>query len=308
MGFDVALSNVLVTLFYIIPGFIICKIKKASADHLPTLSAVLIYVCGPCMTISAFLALDFSWRDLANMGIFFVATFLLQAAFMGLIFLLFRKKSGESKYRILALGSVMGNVGFFGLPIVKALIPDNPEVMCYAAVYVISMNILVFTVGVFCLTGKKETMTLRAAIFNPSMFGFVVGLALYLLSANRYMPTLLVSGLGLLGNMTTPLCMIILGIRLATVRFGRLFTRPIVYGTCLCKLLLYPLFCYAAVVLLPLDPAFKAAILILSATPCASIIFNMAEIHRSETELSANCVLVSTLLCFITIPILTLIL
>lgn len=308
MGFDVAFSNVLVTLFYIIPGFIICKIKKASAEHLPTLSAVLIYVCGPCMTISAFLALDFSWRDLANMGIFFAATFLLQAAFMGLIFFLFRKRSHESKYRILALGSVMGNVGFFGLPIVKALIPENPEVMCYAAVYVISMNILVFTVGVFCLTGKKETMTLRAAIFNPSMFGFVVGLALYLLAANRYLPDLFVSSLGLLGNMTTPLCMIILGIRLATVRFARLFTRPIVYATCLCKLLLYPLFCYAVILLLPLDPSFKAAMLILSATPCASIIFNMAEMHRSETELSANCVLVSTLICFITIPVLTLIL
>lgn len=308
MGFDVALSNVLVTLFYILPGFIICKIKKASADHLSTLSAVLIYICGPCMTISAFLALDFSLRDLANMGIFFVISFLLQAAFMGLVFLLFRRKSHESKYRILALGSVLGNVGFFGLPIVKALIPDHPEVMCYAAVYVITMNILVFTVGVFCLTGKKETMTLRAAIFNPSMLGFVVGLALYLLSAKHYMPTLLVNSLGLLGNMTTPLCMIILGIRLATVRFGRLFTRPTVYATCLGKLLLYPLFCYATVVLLPLDPAFKAAVLILSATPCASVIFNMAEMHRSETELSANCVLVSTLLCFITIPILTLIL
>lgn len=308
MGFDVAFFNVLVTLFYIIPGYIICKIKRASADHLPTLSAVLIYVCGPCMTISAFLALDFSWSNLANMGIFFVATFLLQAAFMGLIFLLFRKRRHENKYRILALGSVMGNVGFFGLPIVKALIPENPEAMSYAAVYVISMNILVFTVGVFCLTGKKETMTLRAAIFNPSMFGFVVGLALYLLSANRYMPTLLVNSLGLLGNMTTPLCMIILGIRLGTVSLGRLFTRPIVYTTCLGKLLLFPLFCYAAVAFLPLDPSLKASLLILSATPCASIIFNMAEIHRSETELSANCVLVSTLICFITIPLLTLIL
>lgn len=308
MGFDIALSNVLITLFYIIPGFIICKIKRASADHLPTLSAVLIYVCGPCMTISAFLALDFSLRDLANMGLFFVATFLLQAAFMGLIFLIFRKRIHESKYRILALGSVLGNVGFFGLPIVKALIPENPEVMCYAAVYVISMNILVFTVGVFCLTGKKETMTLRAAIFNPSMLGFSVGLVLYILGANRFLPQLLMNGVGLLGNMTTPLCMIILGVRLGTVSFKKLFARPIVYATCLGKLLLFPLFCYAAVALLPLDPSFKASMLILSATPCASIIFNMAEIHRSETELSANCVLVSTLICFLTIPVLTLIL
>lgn len=308
MGFDVALSNVLVTLFYILPGYIICKMKRASADHLPTLSTVLIYACGPCMTISAFLALEFSLSELAKMGLFFVVSFLLQAAFMALLFLIFCRKNNDMKYRILALGSVLGNVGFFGLPIVKALLPENPEVMCYAAVYVISMNILVFTVGVFFLTGKKESMTLRAAICNPTMLGFSVGLVLYVLGANRVLPSLLVSSIGLLGNMTTPLCMIILGIRLGTVSLRKLFTRPIVYMTCLGKLLLFPLFCYAAVVLLPLDPAFKASMLILSATPCASIIFNMAEIHRSETELSANCVLVSTLICFITIPILTLIL
>ena len=308
MGFDIAFSNVLITLLYILPGFIIGKIKKASADHLPTLSAVLIYVCGPCMTVSAFLALQFSVDDLVNMGLFFVITFVLQAAFMGLVFLIFRKRSHESKYRILALGSVLGNVGFFGLPVVKALFPENPEAMCFAAVYVISMNILVFTVGVFCLTGRKDTMTVKAAIFNPSMLGFSVGLLLYLLRANQILPALLTNSVGLLGNMTTPLCMIILGIRLTTVSFKRLFTRPIVYMTCLGKLILFPLFCYGAVVLLPFPAILKASLLVLSATPCASIIFNMAEIHRSETELSANCVLVSTLICFLTIPPLTLIL
>ena len=57
---------------------------------------------------------------------------------------------------------------------------------------------------------------------------------------------------------------------------------------------------------LPLPFSFKASLLVLSSTPCASIILNMAEIHHSETELSANCDLVSTLMCFMTIPVLTL--
>ena len=55
-------------------------------------------------------------------------------------------------------------------------------------------------------------------------------------------------------------------------------------------------------------PDFKKAILILSAVPCASVLLNMAEIHHQEEELAANCVLVSTLLCFITIPVVTLLL
>ena len=31
----------------------------------------------------------------------------------------------------------------------------------------------------------------------------------------------------------------------------------------------------------------------------------MAEIHNRETELSANCVMLSTLLCLLTIPLVT---
>ena len=306
--FQVALGNVLLTLMYILPGYAACKFKKASADHLSTLSAVLVYICSPFLTISSFLQMEFSWENLGNMGLFFVATMALQSAFMAILYALFHRKYDDSKYRILNIGAVLGNVGFFGLPIVRALLPDHPEVLCYSAIYGISMNILIFTMGVFCLTRKKEYMILKAAFLNPSFLGFCVALPLYIFGVRPYLPEALVNSMQLLGNMSTPLCMIILGIRLATVPFHQLFNRPFVYVICMAKLFLFPLFCYALVVLLPLPFSFKASILILSATPCASMILNMAEIHHCEPILPANCVMVSTLLCFMTIPVLTLLL
>ena len=186
--------------------------------------------------------------------------------------------------------------------------PDNPEVMCYSSVYVISMNILVFSVGVFCLTNDKKYMSVKPMIFNPSTLGLIIALPLYFAGARQYIPAVLSDAVSLLGRMTTPLCMFILGIRLTSVSLKKLFTRPVIYLTCLCKLVIYPLFCYLCVYFLPLDYAFKGSILILSAVPCASVILNMAEMHNSETELAANCVLLSTLLCFITIPVLALLL
>jgi predicted permease len=48
--------------------------------------------------------------------------------------------------------------------------------------------------------------------------------------------------------------------------------------------------------------------LILSATPCAAIVLNLAEMHHKEEELSANTVLLTTLVSFITIPLMTLLL
>ena len=308
MSFKVAIINVSLAVAFIIPGFIISKLKRAKVEHLSTLSAVLVYICSPCMIINSFLSIEFSWQQFGMMALFFGVTLVLQAVFMLVLFLILRKRYEDGKYRMITIGSVLGNVGFFGLPIVKALLPENPEVMCYSSVFVISMNLIVFTVGVFCLTGDKKTITLKSALLNPATFGIAVALPLYFFGAREVLPSAVLSSINITGSVTTPLCMIILGIRLANVSLKKLFTRPVVYIICACKLIIFPLFCYLAVYFLPIDYSFKASILILSATPCASIIFNIAEMHNSQEELSANCVLLSTILCCLTIPVLSLLL
>ena len=304
--FKIAFFNVLISLIYMIPGFILCKTKKAVADHLSTMSAILIYVCSPCMIVSSFLSLDYSLSNLLYMGLFFVVSFIVQLLFLLLVFLVFKKKFHISKYRMLTIGSVLGNCGFFGLPLIKALLPQNPEVACYSSIYVISMNLLVFTAGIYCLTQNKKYISLKAAIMNPTFFSILVAIPLYIFSASERLPDLAKDSIGLLGKMTTPMCMFILGIRLGTMDFKKLFTNSFVYFACIGKLIVFPLFAYACVFFLPLPAPFKASILILAATPCASIILNLAEIHGKEQEMSANCILLSTILCILTIPFMAL--
>lgn len=310
--FLTALGNVLITLLYAAPGFALCKAKKAVADHLSTLSAVLIYICSPCMIVNSFLGMDFNLQTLGKMGLFCAVTFILQAIFIGILWLILRKKFDDSAYRVLTIGAAMGNVGFFGLPIVSSLIPGSHEAMCYSAVYTFSMNVITFTIGVFCLTGDKRFMSVKHAVLNPTTLSMVAAIPLYVLGAGQFLRdmqlSLLLNAIELLGKMTTPMCMFILGIRLAAVSFKKLFMRPMVYLTCFLKLIAFPLFCYAAVFFLPLDFTFKASILILSSAPCASVLLNLAEIYHGETELAANSVLLSTLMCFITIPILAMLL
>lgn len=307
-SFQIALINVLITLFYLVPGFIVRKMGKVSPDHLPTLSAVLVYIGNPFLCVSAFMSLDFSVEMTLNMLYFFLVTLVLQSLFMLVLYAILRRKEQESKYRVLTIGSVVGNVGFFGIPILRALYPANPELACYSTVFTLSMNILIFTVGIFCLTGDKKYMSIKSAIFNPTVFSILIAFPVYLFGLKQYFPDALSNAITTVGAMTTPLCMFILGIRLASAPLKRIFSRPIVYATAALKLLVFPLFCYALVYFLPFSDIFKAGILVLSGMPCASVLLSMAEIHRSETEMAANCQLVSTLLCFLTIPILTLLL
>lgn len=317
--FLTCLIRVVVSLCFCVPGYLLCKWKKVSASHLSTMSTILVYICGPCMITYAFynasvasqtLGLDKGQMAL-KMLYFAVATTLLQALFMLALYLLLRKKYEDAKYRILTCGSVLGNVGFFGLPLVVSLV-DSPMAAVYSSIYVITMNFLVFTVGVFCLTNDKKYMSIKAAFINPTTIGVVMAIPAFIfgnkISGNQTV-SVFADAINLLGKMTTPMCMLILGIRLATVSFKNLWTRPFIYLICLLKMIVFPVVCFFAVYFLPfLDSDFKAAILIISAVPCASVILNLAEIHHSEEELAANCVLVSTLLCFITIPIVTLLL
>lgn len=301
---EVAFSNVLVTLLYIIPGFICCKTKIAKADHLSTLSAILVYVCSPCMVINSFMQIERTPRMLGQIMLFFVVSLAIQTVLTFILYGIFRKKFHDVKYRMLTVSFGLGNAGFFGIPIIKALLPGHPEVACFACVYIVGMNMLTFTIGAYCLTGDKKRMTLKKAFLNPPFISLLAALVLYAVNFSGIMPELLGGALDLLNRTTTPLCMIILGIRLASVSFKKLFTRIYVYIICACKLLIFPFACLAIVYFLPLSPVFKAAMFILGGTPCAAVMLNIAEMYDGETELAANCVLLSTLLCVFTIPIL----
>lgn len=304
MAFGIAFSNVLLTLLYIIPGFLCCKTKIAKADHLSTLSAILMYVCSPCMIVSSFLETERSAQNIGRIMLFFVVSLAIQTILTFVLYRIFRKKFEDVKYRMLTVSFGLGNAGFFGIPIIEALLPGHPEVACFACVYIVGMNMLTFTIGAYCLTGDKKRMAFKRAFLNPSFISLVVALALYALNVKSIMPPMLTDAIGLLKATTTPLCMIILGIRLASVSFEKLFSRAFVYVNCVCKLIVFPFICLALVYFLPVDNIFKAAIFILGGTPCASVMLNIAEMYEGETELAANCVLLSTLLCVITIPIL----
>lgn len=304
--FEVSIINVLTTLLYIIPGFLLCKCKKATADHLPTLSAILVYICGPVLVIKSLFSFDYSLEMMKNMGIFFAVTLIVQIIFMLLVYLVCRKKYDDAKYRVLTIGSVVGNVGYFGLPVITALFPNNPEVAAYSCVFSITMNILIFTIGIFCLTKDKKYISIKSAFINPTIIAFVIGLPLFIFGVKNYLPTVIIDAVNLVGGMSTPICMFILGIRLATMSFKKIFAVPFTYLIVAIKLVLFPLFAYACVYFLPIDSILKASLLILSATPNASILLSLAEIYKSQTEISANCIFLSTILCVLTIPLLVL--
>ncbi len=305
MGVQTVFINVLIMLFYMACGFVLVKTKKASPDHARSFSGLLLYVCSPCLILSAYQSMEYSLPDFAKAAQFFGVSLATQLLFLGLLYLILHRKYGVSKYRILTVGAVLGNVGFFGLPLVTGLFPDQPIVACYSTMYITSMNFLVFTLGVFFITQKKQYVSLKAAILNPTTLAVAVAIPLYLLQIR--FPTPMADTVSLLGKMSTPLCMFILGKRLASMRLKTVFTQPFAYVVCALKLIVYPLFAYLCVYFLPFfDETFKICLYVLSAAPSGAIILSLAELHGCEQKLSANAVLLTTLCSLITLPLMLL--
>ncbi len=308
-SFSVTFSNVLLMLLYLLPGFLLCRLRKVRAEHLSSVSVILLYVSGPGLFLNALISLDASPELTKKMGLFLLFAFACEIALMLLLLLLMGRKRRENfSMRMLSIASVMGNVGFFGMPVVRALFPSAPEAAVYSCIFNVALNLLAWTVGVFTLTGEKKYISLRAAMLNPAVIAAVTGFILYLFRAKNWLPALLQDGFRTLGAMSTPLCMVILGIRLATMDFKSLFTTPLAWLISAGKLLVFPLFCWLLVLPFPFDPVFKGSVLILAGTPCASILLGLAEIHQHGRKLAANCALLSTLLSLITIPLLSLLL
>ena len=307
-AFSVTLGNVLLALAYLLAGFVLCRVKLFKPDHISSVSAILLYFCGPCMFIGALMKQDVTADLNRNMLLFFLFTLAAQVLFMLLVWLLQGKRRKTFSGRMMSIASVVGNAGFFGLPIIQSVFPDVPEAAAYSCIFCLSMNILAWTMGIFVLTIDRKYISLKAAFLNPTVVSVAFALVLYFLRAKNWMPELVLSGVQSAGAISTPLCMILLGVRLSTMKASSLFTQPVPWFVVLCKLVVFPLFSYALVLFLPLPAIFKAAVLILSATPCASVILNLSEIHKSGQELAADCTLLSTILSVVTSPLLSLLL
>ena len=307
MNFFITFGNVLSMLAYMIPGFLLSKFGKVKVEHQSSLSGILLTVCGPCLILNSFLSMDYNPDDFKKMGLFFVVIVSLQAISLGILSLIFKRKMDDKRYRVFPICSVFCNVGYFGIPIIKALLPDSPISVCYASTFSATLNFFTYSLGAYSVTNDKKYISIKASILNPQVIAFIIAIPLYVFGVRNYLPALLLNVISVLGGMTTPLCMIILGIRLANVDLKKLFTRPLIYAAAFTKLLIFPMFCYLCVRWLPsslFNDAFKYTVLILTATPTAAGTLSIAEMYHGETELPANSVLLSTIFSCLTIPLL----
>ena len=305
MNFTTTLYNSLIMFFYIIPAYILVKLRIAFAEHGKTISAFLINICAPCMLINSLQNMTLTSDNTIKMFKYFGASIVLQLIGVLILALIFYKKLDDPNYRILLATGICGNVGFFGLPLISSIFPEENIVKCYSCFHTAALCIFIYTAAAYAITKDKKYISFQKGFLNPTVLGLVVGIILYFVEWK--LPKELSNAVEILGKATTPLCMFMLGMRLATVELLSLFKRPLMYLSLVIKLAIYPLFCYGCVYFLPFyDDISKYSILILFGTPTAALCLAMAELIGEGQELTSNAILVSQIICVVTLPVLSL--
>lgn len=299
--FGITAIKVVTMMAYGIPGYLLIKTKTLSESAIPAFAKFLLYICQPALMVYSFDSVDFSPLLLKNLFVFFLVTLAGQAVIIGLYALIFKKKLSVSAHRIAAVAGACGNVGFLGLPLLRHLLPQFAEAAAYSAAFSVSMNLLAWTVGLTMITGNRRYVSAKAVFVNPAMISFLISLPLFVFGIK--LPEMVSEPITLLGQMSTPVCMTVLGMRLATKSFFGVFANRRIYSAAVSKLVIFPLTVAALMWLVPVDPCIKAAAFVLCCCPAAAMIQSLAESHGGDSGCAADIVLSTNLLCIITIPL-----
>lgn len=299
-----------------LPGYILRKAKILKDGAVDALVSILLYGCMPMILLSSFLDQTEAptAQTAAQMGLCFL--FALTAHFLvffiaKLIFIKWKNQENASAYVIAA---TFTNCGYLGIPFVKMLIP-NPQAVLFAVVNNVAFNMLIWTLGIYSLTGDKSAISLKKAFINPSILPLFIALPLYFIpSINVISGTAIATAMRLLADMSAPLSMIIVGIRFADMGAREAFKGAGNYLACFVRLFVAPCVVLAAAFALKQIPyigqsgyLFLSVPLIQMCMPAGATLVVFAEkTNRAKVE-ATRVFLTTTIFSIISIPIMVLI-
>ena len=203
--------------------------------------------------------------------------------------------------------SVFSNNGFLGIPLAMAVFGVGSKALMVVIILNIITNILMYTLGIYLVSGDKKAISFKKAFLNPVLIAFIIGIGLNLLNIKSYVPEVVTYSTHF-SNLVTPISMIILGMKMGTVKFTSLFKSWKTYYVAALKLVVFPLVIVAIAFLLKavwsvVDIDVVLGIFIAFATPTAGLASTFSDNYDGDTENAVAFTLGTTVLSILTIPL-----
>ena len=289
-------TQVIILFIVVLIGVGCRKLGYFTDETIRGVTQLVINITVPALTISN-MQRPFDMSVLKGFALTMLLTFMIIVVAVCAGLLLFRNRE-HAKKAVLVNLIAFPNCGFMGYPIILAV---NPDWMIYAVAYNITCVFTTWTIGVSLFKGK-ENISLRRVLLNPNILSAVVGF--FFFCTSTALPAIPAEVLSMVGGLTTPLTMLLLGTRLCGLRLRDLTDMDYHIAAAI-SLVILPLLAHFSMRALPIAPAVAGTVFLLTAMPCGTLTAMQAELYDGDKVFAARAIAYATLLALVSVPLLS---
>lgn len=250
----------------------------------------------PCSILSSFLV-ELTVTRLRQTGEIFVLSVGIQLfSYLWGLFA-YRRCAPEHK-TVMQYATVCSNSGILGTPIAEGIF--GAEGTLLAAVFLIPLRVVMWTLGLSFFTRKSGKLSLRKIVTHPCIAAVLIGLLLLLTGV--HLPLLVTDTLETVGNCNTAVSMVLVGSIVADME-----PRLLIHRDTLCysgvRLVLLPLLVLLVCLALHIDPLVRNLSIVLTAMPAGATTSILALQYNGDAPFASACTAVTTVLSLAAIPL-----
>ncbi|WP_255304144.1 AEC family transporter [Megasphaera sp. DISK 18] len=202
----------------------------------------------------------------------------------------------------------IANTIFIGLPVNLALFGTQsvPSVM----LYYMANTTMFWTLGIYHIVndsqGGNGNMPLFSAqtikkVFSPPLMGFLIGLALVL--ANIKLPDFLLTSFQYVGNMATPMSLLVIGIEMAGISISDVHWDRDVIGALVGRFLVCPACVLALLPFIPVTPMSAQVFTMQASMPAMTQMTVVAKSIGADVRYSTQVTFITVVMGIVVIPL-----
>ena len=297
---------VMMTLFaLVVVGYVAGKLGYLGGDFDRQLSRLVINITCPALILSSAMTGVLPDRRLIlPLLLISVITYVILTA-IAFVLPKYLTKNKDDEGAI-GFALMFGNVGFMGYPVVASIF--GHEAVFYAAVLNVVNTFAVFTIGTILITGKSEVKGERfqkKVLYSTPMLAAYLTMAIVALEIDN-IPEAISQPLTMLGNITVPAALLIIGSSMSNLPLRSLLGNTTVYVTTLFRLALLPIGIHFLMGTLGFSPLVVNINTLVIAMPVATYGTILCLKYEKDTAMITRVTFITTLLSMLSIPALTL--
>lgn len=283
-------------------GYIANKTKIMDAESNKKISRLVINITSPAIVLDSVIGNNIE-NKVEVILVFVLATipyiiFPILSKFVVKLLKTPKKREGTLEAML-----VFSNMGFMGIPVISGIY--GSDAIFYVSIFMLMFNLAFFSYGISILSEKKDNNKVNFRnIVNPGVVVSIIAVFIFIFEIP--VPAILAEGVDLIGNVTTPLVMLVIGSTIAPVPIKEVFLEKKLYLITLLRLMVYPVIIWLLLNKFITNQTLLGVTVLLSGMPTAANVVMACNEYGGDAEFVSKGIFFTTLGSLLTIPILTL--